>query len=667
MMPKENNNAGDATLAEFADAFFAEDGVLASSEVFESFEFRRQQLEMAVSFADALARGEHLCVEAPTGVGKSFAYLVPAVKMALATEKPVLITTETIHLQEQLMEKDLPLLRRMLGLEFNTALAKGRGNYLCRRRLRLVDHDRAASLPGMRMTDELDDLLDWERRTSDGSRADIDFPVGPMLWSLVCCEGGNCGGGKCPHYGSCFYWRARREWDTADIIVANHALFFTDLKLTELEDGENSLFPACAAVVFDEAHTLEDNAASHLGLQIKSKGMAALLRRLFDAKTGRGLLLRPGSDAAALRSLTAAATEAAGNFFASVSRWLDYGDDSCRRIHEPAFVPDVLSEYLNQLRVGLSKFAAAQDAEEDADFKQELESMALKCDGAASCVYSFMNLDLEGHVYWVEGGGGDDSITMYSAPVDVDGLLGEYLFNRPRPVLLTSATLSVRGSLDFFRRRVGFHGQCLTLDSPFDFRRQVEVRLAKAMPPPGHPDYLPVLCDHIRDSVALTGGKAFVLFTNLRQMRTCAENLSGEFDSNGWRLLLQDASIQRKILLREFREDVNSVIFGAASFWTGVDVPGESLSNVIITKLPFPVPSHPLIQARSEAIESRGGRPFFDYSLPVAVLKFKQGIGRLIRSRGDRGVIAVLDNRIISKSYGRVFLDSMPECDPVTV
>jgi ATP-dependent DNA helicase DinG len=421
------------------------------------------------------------------------------------------------------------------------------------------------------------------------------------------------------------------------------------------EDLESTLLPKYSAVVIDEAHTLEDNAAEYLGLRINSAATFNFLNRLFNPESGRGLLLKSGTEALALRTMISEIKDQAGMFFRMYEEFLLEQDDSIRRVRQAGIAPDVLSSPMNKLGHELREYIKLLDND---DLKTELEAQPGRCDGIADSICHFVNMNCPEHVYWVEEE--RNSITLNAAPLNVNLMLNALLFTKQFPVILTSATLTVRHRLDYFRNRVGFsHGAELVLDSPFK-PDQVRLYLPKNMPEPNHADYHDALTEHIKKMVSLTQGKAFVLFTSYRTLRYCADELEDFFDRNDINLLIQGESLNRTTLLREFKEDITSVLFGTDSFWTGVDVPGESLSNVIITKLPFAVPTHPLIQARSEQIEESGKSSFMEYSLPEAVLKFRQGIGRLIRSRSDRGIIAILDRRAVSKRYGQFFLDSIP-------
>lgn len=644
---------------ETVEKFFAENGGLqsASEQTARPYEYRRQQQEMALHIARALSEKRNSAIEAPTGVGKSFAYLVPAILYSKLTGQPILVTTETISLQEQLINKDLPLLQKFMNVEFKCALAKGRRNYLCLRRLSLAagehqnDYINNPSCIG-----DIDRIYDWSETTADGNRENADFYVQNDSWNYVCCEAGNCSFPKCRFQKDCFYRKAREQWAKADIIIANHALFFTDLKM-QIDSGDDSggILPPCGGVIIDEAHTLEENAAQHLGIRLTHGGFNAFLNKLYNPDSGRGLLMRKGEMALSLREQIAQLKSFSKDFFSQFQDYLQEANDSIRAIYTRNMFRNNLQSPLMDFRSDLGDYTLEQS---DADYKSELESLISQCDMYIDNIHAFINMSLPESVYWVE----EDSrqLILQTAPLNVPEILAEELFSRNYPVISTSATLTVDRRFGYFISRTGFTGgNTVQLSSPFD-PGKVELIVDGSMPDPASDDYEPMLFKALEHYISMSDGKAFVLFTSYSMLRKAADALEGFLFHKRIKLLTQGGEMPRSLLLKEFKNDVRSVLFGTDSFWTGVDVPGESLSNVIITKLPFAVPSHPLIAARCERIKIQGGNAFFDYSLPEAVLKFRQGAGRLIRSREDSGMIVVLDSRINTKRYGRIFLNSLP-------
>ncbi|MCQ2377874.1 MAG: ATP-dependent DNA helicase, partial [Victivallaceae bacterium] len=489
---------------------------------------------------------------------------------------------------------------------------------------------------------------------ASGERDNADFRVDPAVWDLVCCETGNCLGGKCEFFRECFYMRARKKWEDADIVVANHALFFTDLAMRCGDGGAGTLLPNYGAVLIDEAHTIEDNAAERLGLHLSKAGVIHTLNKLYNPENARGLLVRPGSKAE-LRGAVAAVRDEAYGWFAPYETLLRQTGESALPI-----VRDVedSGRFRTQLGELVEALSAQLEYEDDPGFRTELESAVGRCREILDAVDEFRSRRRADAVYYIENE--RDQITMHGTPLDIAEELSQILFNQDFPVILCSATLTVQKHFDHFFSRSGFtNGESLRLESPFD-PEQARFRVVRRFPDPSTEEFTDALIEKLPGLISDTDGKCFVLFTSYRQMRRCADALRDVFAEKNWRLLIQGGELSRYQMLREFKRDVNSVLFGTDSFWTGVDVPGEALSQVIVTKLPFAVPVHPLIAARIDRIRRQGKNPFGEYNLPEAVLKFRQGVGRLIRRRTDRGIITVLDPRLVGKSYGRTFLESLP-------
>ena len=622
------------------------------------YEVRSQQMEMASAIQQAFAKGRHLAVEAGTGVGKSFAYLVPLVQQIAETGEKALVSTFTITLQEQLAHKDIPFLQRCLPQSFKVVLTKGRGNYLCHRRLDFaVRRQRWLFGP---TGQELDRIREWAAQTKDGSLSDLPFLPSRQTWDAVRSEHGNCRGRKCHHFGKCHYRQARRRWKEADLIVANHALLFSDLVLKDQRIG---FLPAYRFVVVDEAHNIERVAEEHFGIHISSYQIKFLLDNLYNARTHRGLLAR-GQAGKVIDLVTRTGKESAA-FFRRVRAWYEaHKDETNGRCHRH-FVDDTLSSYLGDLRKALGGLA---EGSEDEDEKFELRRAADHCRAFADDVQAFFVQEQSDRVYWVEAGAKARSvIRLRAAPVNVGPDMRRCLFDNYEPVILTSATLSTGdrsgAGFDFFAGRSGltdFDG--LRLDSPFDYRKQVTLYIEKDMPDPNAEAFAETAGETLKKYLLKTAGRAFVLFTSYKMLRTIADTLRDWLKENDLRLLEQGAELDRQMLLKYFKAEGGCVLFGTDSFWQGVDVPGAALSNVIIMRLPFAVPDQPLLAGRLEQIRQQGGNPFFDYQLPSAILKFKQGFGRLVRSRADSGIVVVLDSRIIHKRYGQRFLAAIPSC-----
>lgn len=655
-----------------------------------NYEHRPQQLQLAHSVASSISQSRHLLAEAGTGVGKSFAYLVPAIDYALKNKKRVVISTHTIALQEQLIAKDIPLIRSVFPDEFTAVLVKGRSNYLCLRRLKQSRSRQSYLFETSEEQSSLRDIELWAQQSQqaggNGSLSDLKTVPLPQVWDKVAAEHGNCLGKKCEFYAPCFWQAAKRRMQSGNLLIVNHALFFSDLALRLA--GVNYL-PKYDVAILDEAHTVEDVAGQHFGIKVSEASVKYQLRNLYDLRRGKGLLSSFGPVANDAITAVVDLSSLTEEFFERAILWHESNGKSNGRVREPGIIDNTLSPAIRSLNTRLLGLTTHTKSDEDIS---ELNALAAKLEALAGGLDALVSQSMPDAVYWLDvstqrfGPRNQPTkrVTWHAAPIDVAQGLQNALWSKLHSVILTSATLCTSSAASksepttssssspipepfrYIASRLGApadRSDFLHAGSPFDYATQCNLYVHADLPDPADRNFPHHAQSKILHYLRQTNGGAFVLFTAYKSLLDFANALKPELDALGLPLLVQGQNLPRHQLLDTFRSTPNAVLFGTSSFWQGVDVQGDALRNVIITKLPFAVPDEPLTEAKLEAITRSGGNAFMQYSLPEAIIKLKQGFGRLIRSRSDKGIVVILDSRIITKRYGRLFLHSLPNCN----
>ncbi len=652
---------------------FGPDGLIARYH--PNYEYRPGQVEMAEAVNDALTHGGTALIEAGTGTGKTLAYLIPA----LASGHRVIVATATKNLQEQLHKKDIPFLQEIIPRKFKAVCMKGRSNYVCLHRLKKADE--TPILEGLDEVDYFDEIRRWAAESETGDRAElIELPEDLSFWPQIDARAETCLGQKCPEYDSCFITRMRQEAQEADVVIVNHHLFFADLALRGGDYG--AVLPDYSTIIFDEAHEIEDVAASYFGASVSNyrvndllqdvqklvitepdaamemtKAMARLAQRADtfwlsfrgDSFTEAGETSQWQSTS---RSRTRAANQQDGRYTLSESFFARAGSEGDIEATAAGEAYIALATAIDRLKAALAVVRNPPP---------ELDNILRRAESLKFDLQFIVTGDELGFVYWCEKRG--RGVFLHATPIDVSGLLEEKLFSRVHSAVLTSATMTAGKSFDFIKGRLGItSAHEVMVESHFDFASQAVLYLPKDMPDPRSRDFLNASVDEIVQILEATRGRAFVLFTSVASMRETYERVRGLIDFPAF-IQGQGSKIG---LLDRFRKTEGAVLFATSSFWQGVDVQGEALSCVIISKLPFAVPTDPVVAARQKYIDQQGGNSFYEYSVPQAAITLKQGLGRLIRSANDRGVLSILDPRLKTKSYGRFFLQSIPQCHVTT-
>ncbi|MCI7223343.1 ATP-dependent DNA helicase [Fusobacterium sp.] len=677
--------------------FFEKEGVLAKS--IKNFEYREEQKSMALSVQRGINENKKIIVEAGTGTGKTLAYLIPAIKWAIQNQKKIIIATNTINLQEQLLYKDIPIVRSIIDEKFSYALVKGRNNYLCKRLFNEVSIKGNVDLDlfGSESKEQLEHILKWGNKTETGDKSELPFEVNGDVWELVQSTTELCIGKKCPHRKQCFYMRTRREKIDANVLIANHHLFFADLNVRANTDfdSEYLILPKYDMVIFDEAHNIESVARSYFSMEISKFSFNRLVNRIFsksnkrkqkpalnrlEESVDRANLENPGIYDLTLENIKDSIQVlqiVAEEYFEELRKVFDNGNENgvkkvltSYEMKKSNFLEssrekkekfqNLLKDFMNLLETFLNLLDGEKDKNPDIiNFKNHINIYKAFIDS-----FLFINnLSEEEYIYWIDINAKRTNVVLTATPLNIAKRLNTSLFENINRLVFASATLTADRNFNYFKKSIGLlEEECIEeiIDSPFNYDEQMKVYIPTNIQDSDKLDlFYEDAANFILSILLKTQGKAFILFTSYTMLNQVYYSIKNELLENNFEIFLHGEK-PRSQLITEFKKAINPILFGTTSFWEGVDVQGDNLSNVIIVKLPFLVPTDPIVSAISKKIEEEGGNSFFDYQLPEALIKFKQGIGRLIRNKTDKGNIFILDNRMIKKNYGVSFINAIP-------
>lgn len=678
--------------------YFAKDGILAKE--IKGFEYRQEQEEMAQYIRDAINEDRKIIVEAGTGTGKTLAYLIPSIKWAVTNKKKVIIATNTINLQEQLLLKDIPLAKSIIKDEFSYVLVKGRNNYVCKRLFNELVLGKSIDIEtfSMEAREQIEYILKWGNKTKTGDKAELPFEVYPDVWELVQSTTELCLGKKCPYRKECFYMKTRMEKMEADILISNHHVFFADLNVrAETDfDSEYLILPRYDMVIFDEAHNVESVARSYFSVEVSKISFTRLLNRIYQKKNKRkkekSALIRV-EDTIDEKDLEDGQQYIylLNTLKEEISILQNIGDeyfDEIRKIYETNTEAPI-KKSLNNFEMTKSRFLENLREKKDifqsklADFLNLMMSFNnvideekdknpevinfnnhLKMFKAYIDSFKFINsFEDDNYIYWLDINSKRTNVILTATPLNIAQKLSTVLFDNLDRLVFASATIVVNGNFDYFKKSLGLNEEdCIEaiIKSPFDYDEQMSVYIPSDIQDSENINaFVSDASKFILNILLKTNGKAFILFTSYTMLNQIYYSISKKLKDKGFEVFLHGDK-PRSQIIKEFKEVENPILFGTTSFWEGVDVQGENLSNVIITKLPFLVPTDPVVSAISKKIEEDGGNSFMDFQLPEAIIKFKQGVGRLIRKKTDSGNIFILDNRILKKRYGSLFINALP-------